>query len=470
MSKDGLMKLSKTAIALGLACTFQGTIFGDTISDSATTSSPKPRVKVIPYIPTGLEAETVTNESPVGIEDGNAIAPSASVTNKAPSSSCTAGSLSCDEDFTLGRNANKSCCDANACDSLFGCNTSSKCKREPWHLLPHSPYGLNIGGFSSLGYYTSPTVGTLNILPGHLRLEQQWLYAEKVADGRDGLGFGGRIDYIYGSHGQFLQASGKGTNHWDNSWDNGFPYGHALPQAYGEAAYGDFSVKVGYFLKIMGFESARSVENFFYSRQLSFVFTPQTQTGVLTKYRLSSDTTLLNGYVLGTSSAFEDNGDAYIGGISHNLTEDINLAYTTTLGRISSTYFGIGIQQSGQLHSLVSTFALTNCLKFVNESNYYRFDFDSVATGTILANTSYLFYDLTDRLSAGSRTEWFNVKSVAADSSDIYTQTLGVNYRPGTNLNLRPEVRWIWDRAPLGINPNFATSNAVFGMDAIFVF
>lgn len=57
------MKLPKIAIALGHACTFQGTVFGDTISTDAITDHPTPRCKATPCTPTGLETEINLNES-----------------------------------------------------------------------------------------------------------------------------------------------------------------------------------------------------------------------------------------------------------------------------------------------------------------------------------------------------------------------------------------------------------------------
>ena len=68
------------------------------------------------------------------------------------------------------------------------------------------------------------------------------------------------------------------------TFDNGI-YGWAMPQAYGEVGYGDWSVKVGHFFTPVGYEVVPATGNFFYSHSLTlFNSEPFTHTGVLGTY------------------------------------------------------------------------------------------------------------------------------------------------------------------------------------------
>lgn len=124
--------------------------------------------------------------------------------------------------------------------------------------------GFNIGGWSNVGYHTANNNNSFNNYADRVQLQQQWLYAEKVADGSDGIGFGARMDYVYGTDAPDTQSFGINNNHWDNNWNNGGIYGHAIPQLYGEVAVGDLSVKAGHFFTIIGNGVVQATGNFFY--------------------------------------------------------------------------------------------------------------------------------------------------------------------------------------------------------------
>ena len=75
-------------------------------------------------------------------------------------------------------------------------------------------------------------------------------------------------------------------------------------------------------------------------------------------------------------------------------------------------------------------------------------------------------YDVSPRVKAGSRLEWYK-----ADSTSYQTWTYGVNDRPMANLVIRPEVRHMWST---GANNTFFQpgrgdlfNQTVFGVDAV---
>lgn len=395
-------------------------------------------------------------------------------------------------------------CDSNACDSMGGCGSGllgggllggGCCLDEPWKLFKgDNCYGITIAGWSQLAMHTSRNAGNglfagagaaspanFNTYDKGIQLQQQWIYAERIADGSCGLDFGGRIDYLYGTDGPDTQAFGIANNHWDNGWDNGVGnvgYGHAMPQLYGEVAYGNTSVKMGHFFTIVGQEVVAATGNFFYSRQFTFYNAePFTHTGLLATTKISDQTTSYGGYVTGWDSGFEDNGDSYISGFKHQLTDTTNVLYTNVLGRFNDDPASPNAGERGQIHSLIFTNALSDNLSHI-------FQIDHLDTHYANQNTSrqttglinYLIYKVNNCWSVGSRSEWFNYTSGNAGgllvrNGDLYNQTFGVNYRPHANLLFRPEVRWTWDKERTYlVNENAKSSQATFGTDMIFTF
>ena len=337
---------------------------------------------------------------------------------------------------------------------------------EPWRLLQNPVLGFDVGGWSQIGYHTYDNT-LFNRHADRVRLHQQWMYAEKVADGSSGLGLGGRIDYLYGVDAQDTQAFGPGNNSWDNSWDNGI-YGHSIPQLYMEAAYGDLSVKVGHFFTLVGYESVAATGNFFYSHSYSMYNSePRTHTGMLAAYKAGEYTTLYGGYVMGWDSGFEDNGDAYLGGYSVELTDNVNFTNQTMFGRF-------GNDEVGFMTSAVLTTRVNDAFTHVLWADYL----DTDGTGrTVERQTfdinNYFLYRLTDRATWGNRLEWYNIDKgvygVTNGRSDVYAYTTGLNYAIGSNLLVRPEVRWDWDKDGV-VGNELGASQTTFGTDMVFTF
>ena len=397
-----------------------------------------------------------------------AVSPSDVATGVATTSYATGCADGCDH----GQGAGAGSCDASACDSMAGgCLGGSL--GEPWRLVPaDNALGLNIGGWSNIGYHTNNTFGTFNTYKNRVQLQQQWFYAEKVADGSNGLGLGGRIDYLYGTDAPDTQSFGIPNNHWDNSWDNGGAYGHAIPQLYGEVAMGSTAVKVGHFFTIIGNEVVAATGNFFYSRQFTFYNAePFTHTGALATTTVDDQTTLYNGYVMGWDSGFEDNGDAYLGGFKRQISDSTSLLYATALGRFGENNWLGG--ERGTIHSVLLTNNLTDRLTYIGQADWmFTNDAADVGVRNTFGTIHYLIYKLNDRWSVGSRSEWFNLSQEATGirNADLYNQTFGFNYRATSNLLFRPEIRQVWDKEALGANDNGGTSEMTFGTDMIFTF
>ncbi len=143
---------------------------------------------------------------------------------------------------------------------------------------------LNIGGWFQGGYH-SESNDLFNNQPDDFNLHQAWLYAEKVAESKDGrLGFGFRIDGMYGIDSGDTQSFGNNPGVFDNddSFDRGGGYGWAIPQLYGEVAGENWSVKIGHFYTLIGYEVVTAPDNFFYSHAMTmFLSEPFTHTGAV---------------------------------------------------------------------------------------------------------------------------------------------------------------------------------------------
>ena len=467
------MKLTRLAFCAALASSLVGSFADAQVQNVRATShrstgysnyyaqSPSDVVKADETTPAPIVQGSTQQQAPKVDPAMSYIAPAAC------SASCDigTGSISCDD----------------ACDAAGG--------SEAWKLFQSPVLGFNIGGWSQVAYHTANNAGAgilgaggapanFNNYADRVQLQQQWLYAERIADGSNGVGFGGRIDYLYGTDAPDTQSFGIANKHWDNPWDHGGAYGHAIPQLYGEVAMGNLSIKAGHFFTIIGNEVVQATGNFFYSRQFTFYNAePFTHTGVLSTYTVDEDTQLWNGYVAGWDSGFEDNGDSYISGFKRKLTDSTSLIYTSALGRFNDDSASANFGERGQIHSAILNTALTDKLTHLYQVDYLNtHNAAQVGVRNTFGMINYFIYSLNDKWSLGSRTEWFNYTTQQVHNGDVYNQTVGINYKPNANLTFRPEVRTIWDKERNGTNETSSNtglpmpSMTVFGTDMIFTF
>jgi hypothetical protein len=397
--------------------------------------------------------------------------------------------------------------DGQACQS--GCDTCSSCQcdgngilidglcsscgcgselGDPFRVFGHCN-NFRISGWSQFGYHDQNLLA-FNNRKNDLQWQQAWLYAEKGLDDC-GCGFGGRIDYLYGTDAPDTQAFGIDNDHWDNDWDNGPDYGHALPQAYVTVGNSNFNIKAGKFFTIIGYEVVAAPDNFFYSHAYTFNFSePFTHTGALATLSCGENVELYGGWVLGWDSGFEDNGDAYLGGGSYQLTDEIKVNSTSVVGRFADNLSTI---EKGYMHSTVVQVKLSEQLQYIFQNDWLDTDDENdVLFRETVGINQYLIHTINDRLALGARMEWWQVdgasrgylgdlappNQVIPGNFNIYDLTLGLNYRPCANAVIRPEIRWDWvygDRQALGatgleILEDNDNQQTTFGVDAILLF
>jgi hypothetical protein len=379
------------------------------------------------------------------------------------------------------------------CDSCGGCDPcASACGGggdEAWKLFPAGSLGQwDVGGWVSGGIQwddgnaqTTAPVPFVNQV-NEFQMNQAWIYAERATDTSDGgIDFGFRVDYVFGADGPDTQAFGD--EGWDFDWISGGNgnYGSAIPQLYGTVAVGDLSVKVGHFYTIMGYEVVPVTGNFFYSHAYTMNYgEPFTHTGVLAEYTGIEGVTLWGGYTDGWDSGWENNLDAatFLGGFSADVSDDITFIYTVNAGNFGDGSNGLA---NGDIyaHSIVVDVALTDDLNYVFQSDL-GINNNSNLPGNQDAEwygiNQYLFYTINDSWKAGGRLEWFRDDDGARigdapNGGDFYAATLGLNWMPHANVNIRPEVRYDWyDGVDTPFDGGTANSYFTAGFDAYITY
>jgi hypothetical protein len=332
---------------------------------------------------------------------------------------------------------------------------------------------FDFGGWWQVGF-PARTDGIFNTYP-HVQLQQGYTYLEKVADGSNGIGFGGRADLVYGTDAPNTQSFGNdlGVFDYSDTFNHGdvpgsSNYGWAIPQLYAEVAYGNLSVKLGHFYTLLGYQVVPATGNPFYSIPWTFNFSEAfTHTGALATYTASDDVTLYGGWTLGWDTGFDqfNSGNSFLGGASVALLDNVTATYILTAGNL-------GWIGEGYTHSFVVDWVINDKWEYVGQSDFVHTNVDPFAEtdgyNTIGLN-QYLFYSISERVRAGVRGEWWKANGVS-----VYDFTAGLNIWPHANLVVRPEWRYRWspgaDNWAWLNNGGFNFEKGIFAVDAILTF
>ncbi|MEN0111329.1 MAG: outer membrane beta-barrel protein, partial [Planctomycetota bacterium] len=257
----------------------------------------------------------------------------------------------CADDACCGDACGDACCGdsvccGSSCSLMGGC-----CLGDAWTLQGEvDPCGclpFDFGGWTQAGFHTDNVRLSrerndglaFNDRDDRLNLHQQWFWFEKAAEAPCcGWDWGFRADVMYGTDASATQAFGNdpdGSFDFNNGWDRGGGYGWAMPQLYGEIAFGDWSIIAGHFYTLIGYEVVTAPDNFFYSHALTmFNSEPFTHTGVLATYSGFENVEFYGGWTAGWDTGFDQFGDgsSFLGGFSTSLSDDVTLTYITTFG------------------------------------------------------------------------------------------------------------------------------------------
>jgi len=338
----------------------------------------------------------------------------------------------------------------------------------PWRLMPDWPACFTAtgwlagGGAANADRPASRFNGPLTFADRHeMMANQAYAVIERQADGSQGLDIGARLDLLYGTDHYFTQGVGLETDRTGApKWNNHRFYGLAMPQAYLDFAYGDWSVKVGHFYSFLGNDSVMAPNNFFHTQSYARQYAePFTFTGVLSTYRLTDRLTLLSGIHSGWD-VFDRYTEraAYMGGWRWTGPDGLfTLAFGVTSGHElnPADFYG-----NRTLYTLVATMQLTDRLRYVlqHDHGWQRDYFAAGVDAEWYGLNQSLFYEINDCWAWGTRFEWFrdddgarvtgvrptNPIAGLSYAGNFYEVGTGLNWFPTHNLTIRPEIRWDW--------------------------
>jgi len=381
--------------------------------------------------------------------------------------------------------------------------------------------GITVSGWLDQGFTWNPDSPdnrfnfpvTFNDRANEYQMNQLYLFIERPVNS---LGccwdVGGRVDLLYGTDYYFVESAGleleqNGAQKWNS--ENGprtqygpaVLYGLAMPQAYVElfAPIGPgFSIKLGHFYTVLGYESPMAPANFFYSHSLLAEYAePYTHTGVLVSYRLGDQISVESALHLGWDrSTHPNDGVAYTSRVKwQSCNRRTTVAVGSSFGQ--DTYFG-WYEMDRYFYNIVVTQKVGCNLTLVAQWDWGH---DTDVRGTRIVDSlvrlmgwqetewygSMLMavYDISPCLSAGVRAEWMrdddNIRILPigsfANGANYWEVTVGLNYHPLPNLLLRPELRWDWSDLDLrnvgliGAYDDFSDKNQfIAAIDAIVRF
>ena len=421
------------------------------------------------------------------------------------------------------------CCEPTCCDDGCGCGCNwltlggmiDECATlgDPWTAFGDccclADKGITMAGWVGQSFTWNTTNPddkfngpvTMTDRANEYQLNQLYWYADKPTSTDGEWDLGGRIDLLYGTDNRFTTAAGLETEGYftNPKWTSFRFYGLAMPQAYVQFGKGDFNLKVGHFYSPVGYEVVPMTGNFFPSLPYTFQYgEPFTHTGMLASYALSDETTVGGGFTRGWDNwgGGEDYRNPHLGGL------------VTLVQKVGKGTFGFvwvfgpeATQANGFRQRFLQTAVWNRPMEdnwtFVLQSDI-GYQNDAVVTGNQDAYwygaNGYLFKKISDKWTWGARAEWFRDQDGArvggflgttADGSlrglstgrfgyagNFYEISVGANWRPTANWNIRPYVRFDWFDGDLTANNTDGkpfdngngNSQTLIGFDAILTY
>ncbi len=313
------------------------------------------------------------------------------------------------------------------------------------------------------------------------QLNQLYLSIGRKVEKGDRWSLGGQIDLMYGTDYYYMSSAGlenrcDNSPHWNSTDDNYMyragrsEYGCALPQAFAELyapIMGGVDVKVGHFYSVMGYESLESNRNFFYSNSYARMYgMPTSMTGAVATLGLVNGWSLVLGGV-NEWNAFDSDEDNFSGvfGLTYEGADKFfTFSATLMYGKQCAPCYQFETYSDAADVTVFNTFAkfqFTQRLSYVCEftAGYDDRDYFEMATfGTHRGRAwfglnNYLFYQVCDTLTLGTRFEWFNDAdstvidggygfSTRDEASNYFALTVGANWTPLCWMTIRPEIRY----------------------------
>ena len=328
-------------------------------------------------------------------------------------------------------------------------------------------------------------------------LNQAYIYIEKLADnGGEGLAFGYRADFLFGSDYRFNTESNLETRYQfqgPKNFNNDRFYGLDYLQFYGEVATNKLKTKIGHFLSPVGYEVIPTTGNFFPTLPYIFQYgEPFTHTGMFSTYQLSETSTWGNGIIRGWDNFGNNNPNlGYLG--TYTKTWEDKSSYATVFiwseePTQNNNNYGPAVNGGLINNQHTGRFIWTHAYtKPLTEKLNYVFQFDYAQQTSAMSTTGptpdrlarwygwnqYLFYKVSDCWTWGTRFDFWRdeegfrmggfLGTTGNGSATNPTRGLtngiggpafggyagnnlewsvGANYKPNANMVIRPAVRW----------------------------
>ena len=474
-----IMNRNQTKLLVGIALSISGLFASQTFAASACTSAAcdpaaaaaacDPAVAACEPAPVACEPAckpvcaptcTPTCASPVSCDPAAAVA---------CNSGCLSAAPGCGACANCGNFACNGLCGRHGCaDPFFGKLKKSVCEGTCWSGYMNAGYFTNFSGDRSNGYTDcwSETTPAFNAL---------YVSATKKAfTGGCGYDVGFGVDFMFGEDARILRS----VHGLDQSWVTGHmsdgrpSYGFAMPQLYVEAAINNWSVKMGHFYGVLGYEGATANSRFFYTKGLLCSVSPVAQTGVLASYNGFENLDVTLGWVNGWGNGFDNEyGESLVeGAFTYHITECASIKYAFMAGTcdVAVPLGALGPIAPGSakgdasVHNLVFDLQLTRYLESV--TLFYYGDYDG---NTVLIWGEHLYRDLNCCTKLGFRAEWLKT---SIDDTELTTMGIGLNYHPCGNQNLyiRPEFRY--DKSTNTAMLNGRPDQFTIGFDVMLTF
>ncbi len=313
-----------------------------------------------------------------------------------------------------------------------------------------------VSGWIDMSYTVSNVDNNLpmgfNYRGNEFLLQQNWLRIDRpvVTSGTTEPSFGFRNDWILPGSDYFFTLP-RGIFFGQLTANDGKPnrYGIDPIQFYLEAYFPTIAagtdIKFGRIFCQYGVESNAAVDNSFLSHAYAFIYDPFTHTGLMATTKLTDTWSVQAGIMLGNDNFIDPVDTPYSMG---------SVKWAPPGGRdsvLASFILGSGrFNDSRNFHNpqvfdYLYTHQFNPRLNYKFEALYgFTYNVPDIGFANWFSVLNYLTYDLTPRLSAAARSEFFDdFQGQRTGSPGLYsTLTCGVQFRPRKSIIFRPEIRY----------------------------
>ncbi|MDR1485842.1 MAG: porin [Planctomycetaceae bacterium] len=355
--------------------------------------------------------------------------------------------------------------DCDPCGDVDACY--DKVKKSKWFVNGYIETGFFANEYGQKNHYgdgvdrsirhfdgnSGNTALLQNVAQTGGQLNQLYISTGRAVDGKHGLDIGGTVDFTFGTDARLVQSAGfeYQLDDWGGSvwrWGSG-DYYSAFAQAYFEAAYKRWNVKVGKVYAPFGSNSYKSTDRFFYSLADTYGMVPSTALAAYATYTVNDKLAVYAGWVQPDQFGETSEDNAFLFGFNWQVGKRLNIAYALGSGT-NERYDDVDIDYFVQ--SLVATYKVNSKLTSIFDWSLYNVNYkekgEAPEYGGIYGINTELIYQYNSRWAFGFRAGWgrdinnFSYYSPDQTYNNKYTFSLGANWTPRKWLTVKTELRY----------------------------